>query len=315
MKARPRAAAKLPALRKGDLVGVAAPAGPVDAERLARGVAEIERLGFAVRVAPGALERTGFTAGTAQARLEQLHGLFADPDVRAIACARGGAGALHVLPQLDLSLLLAQPKPVLGYSDVTAFHLALGQQGLPSLHGPMVAWELAQGEPAYDRASLWHALTGEGEPWSSGPELLPLRDGAAEGVLRGGCLSLLAACAGTPWALRTAGEPTILFVEDVDEPPYRVDRLLRQLRLSGALEGVRGVAFGEMRGCRPAGDAGYRLEDVLVQALEGLDGPVACGVSSGHVSAPNVTLPLGVKARLACGGGGARLQVCEPAVR
>lgn len=286
----------------------------MDAERFARGVAEIERLGFAVRVGDGVLSRSGFTAGSAEARLAQLHALFADPEVRAIVCARGGAGVLHLLPGLDAPLVAAHPKLVLGYSDVTALHLALGQLGLPSLHGPMVAWELADGEAAYDRASLWHALTGEGEPWVSGPELLPVRDGAAEGVLRGGCLSLLAACAGTPWALRTAGEPTILFLEDVGEAPYRVDRMLRQLRLSGALEGVRGVALGEMRGCRPAPDAGYRLEDVVVEALGPLDGPVAIGLSSGHVSAANVTLPLGVKARLACGGGGARLQVCEAAV-
>jgi muramoyltetrapeptide carboxypeptidase len=179
----------------------------------------------------------------------------------------------------------------------------------------MVAWELAAGAAAYDHASLWHALTGEGEPLAAGPGLRALRDGTAEGVLRGGCLSLLAACAGTPWALRTADEPTILFVEDVDEPPYRVDRLLRQLRLSGALAGVRGIVFGEMRGCAAAAEAGYGLEDVLAEALDGCAGPLAIGLPSGHVSGAAVTLPLGVAARLVCGGGEVRFEVCEAAVR
>ncbi len=304
-----------PALRPGDRIGVAAPAGPVDAGRLARGVAELSRLGFAVTVAEGALERSGFTAGSSEARLHQLHTLFADDEVAAIACARGGAGLLHLLPHLDRALLQSHPKLVLGYSDVTLLHLVVGQLGLTSLHGPMVARELADGESAYDRVSLWQGLTRERGPWSSAPGLAPLRDGSAEGVLRSGCLSLLAGVAGTPWALRTAGEPTLLFVEDVDEPPYRVDRMLRQLRLSGALSGVTGVVFGEMRGCRPAPEAGYTLEQVVLDALSGLDGPVAFGLPSGHVSSANVTVPLGVPARLVCGDGDARLEACEAAVQ
>jgi muramoyltetrapeptide carboxypeptidase len=303
------------ALRAGDLVAVAAPAGPVDAGRLDRGVEELRSLGFEVRVADGVLDRAGFTAGTAASRLEQLHGLFADDSVRAIACARGGAGTLHLLPHLDRGLLRSHPKLVLGYSDVTALHLALGQSGLPSLHGPMVAWELATGPQAYDRASLWHGLTGEGDPWASRPgELAGLRDGEAEGVLRGGCLSLLAASVGTPWALATAGEPTILFVEDVDERPYRIDRMLRQLVVAGALEGVAGVVLGPMNGCAPGPDGGYTLEEVVLEALAPLAVPVAAGLSSGHTAAPSVTLPLGVRGSLSCRGGEARLAVLEPAV-
>jgi len=302
-------------LRPGDRIGVAAPAGGVDAERLARGVAELSRLGFVVTVADGVLQRTGFTAGGSEARLRQLHALFADEEVGAIACARGGAGLLHLLPHLDRELLRSHPKLVLGYSDITLLHLLVGQLGLTSLHGPMVARELADGEAAYDRQSLLQGLTGEGGLWASGPGLQPLRDGSAEGVLRGGCLSLLAAAAGTPWALRTVDEPTILFLEDVDEPPYRVDRMLRQLRLSGALVGVRGVVLGEMRGCRPAPDAGYTLEEVVLEALAGLDGPVASGLPSGHVSSANATVPLGVAARLVCGDGEVRLAACEAAVR
>ncbi len=309
------AARKPRALRRGDLVGVAAPAGPVDAERLRRGVTELERLGFAVRVAEGVLERRGFTAGSVENRLEQLHELFADPAVAGIACARGGAGAIQLMPGLDRNLLEANPKPLLGYSDITLLHLEMERLGLTSLHGPMVARELADGETAYDLPSLWHALTGEGEPYASGPDdLVVLAEGRGEGVLRGGCLSLLAAAAGTAWALRKVDEPTILFVEDVDEKPYRVDRMLRQLRASGALQGVTGVVFGDMKGCAPGFHEDYALEEVLLEALSGLDVPVALGLSSGHTAHPNVTLPFGVRARLECTGDEARFAVLEAPV-
>lgn len=308
-------ARKTKALRRGDLVGVAAPAGPVDGTRLRQGVAELERLGFGVRVADGVLARRAFMAGDVESRLRQLHELFADPTVAAIVCARGGAGTIQLLPKLDLDLVRANPKPLVGYSDVTLLHLQLQRLGLTSLHGPMVARGLADGEAGYDRASFWHGLTGEGAPYASGPDdLLPLAEGEGEGVLRGGCLSLLAASAGTPWALRGGTEPTILFVEDVDEKPYRIDRMLRQLRAAGALEGVRGVVFGDMRGCAPGFDEDYTLEEVLREALDGLAVPVALGLSSGHTSHPNVTLPLGVRARLECDGGEARLVVLEAPV-
>jgi muramoyltetrapeptide carboxypeptidase len=303
------------ALRPGDLVGIAAPAGPVSAERLERGVSEIEALGFRVRVADGALGRHGFTAGSVESRLAQIRALLLDPEVGAIISARGGAGAGRLLPRLDPGLWRAHPKLLLGYSDVTWLHLLLGGVGLVSLHGPMAARELAEGEAAYDRESLLHALTGQGTPYASGSDHLRcLRAGAAEGVLRGGCLSILSAAAGTPWALRTAGEPTVLFVEDVDEPPYRIDRMLLQLRASRSLEGVRGVVFGEMKGCAPEAEAGYTLEDVLLEALDGLDVPVALGLPSGHASGPIVTLPFGVAARLECGDDGARFEALETPV-
>jgi muramoyltetrapeptide carboxypeptidase len=300
------------ALRPGDLLGIAAPAGPVEREPLERGVAELEALGFAVRVAEGVLDRQGFTAGSLEGRLTQLEGLFTDPEVSAIVCARGGAGAGRLLTRLDGATLRTHAKPVLGYSDITWLHLALGHLGVVSLHGPMAARELAEGGSAYDQESLWHALTGEGDPFVSAPDAVhTLRTGSAQGVLRGGCLSILAAAAGTPWDLRPGGEATLLFLEDVDEPPYRIDRMILQLRESGAFDGVRGVVFGEMKGCAPGPEADYSLEEVLLEALEGLPVPVAFGLSSGHTARPNVTLPLGVAARLTCAAGEARFEVLE----
>jgi len=176
------------ALRPGDLIGVMAPAGPVDEERLRRGAAELEGLGFAVRLGEGILERRGFTAGSVDDRLDQLHELFEDPEVAAVACARGGAGILHLLPHLDRELLRDNPKLLLGYSDVTLLHLEMERIGLTSLHGPMVARELAEGDGAYDPASLHHALT-------EGPERALVAEMAA-GERRGRAFGLYHAVTG-----------------------------------------------------------------------------------------------------------------------
>jgi muramoyltetrapeptide carboxypeptidase len=301
------------ALRPGDLVGVCAPAGPVAADRVEKGAAELRSLGFEVRVADGVREKTRFTAGTVEQRLADLQGLFADDAVAGIICARGGAGSYGLLSRLDRELLRAHPKVFVGYSDVTALHLYLHRLGLVTFHGPMVGWELA--DKTYQRESFLSAVKGEGAPYASEPDdLMGLREGRGEGVLRGGCLSLLAAAAGTPWALDPGDEPMLLFLEDVDEAPYRLDRMLFQLRESGALRGVAGIVFGDMKGCSPKLDADYTLEDVLLDALADLDVPIALGLSSGHATGPNITLPLGVRARLTCEGDTARFEVLEPAV-
>ena len=144
-------------------------------------------------------------------------------------------------------------------------------------------------------------------------ELVALRPGVAEGRLRGGCLSILAASVGTPWAPVADEEGTLLLLEDVDEPPYRVERLLLQLRQAGALAGVKGIVFGEMKGCGPDTGAGYTLEQVILGALEGLELPIALGLSSGHTRGPNVTVPLGVRGRLESGET-VRFCVLEPGV-
>jgi muramoyltetrapeptide carboxypeptidase len=294
-------------LQRGDLIGVCAPAGAVDEGRLQKGVEELRTLGFEVRVTEGATARHRFTAGTADERVRELHGLFADRDVAAIVCARGGAGAAWLLPSLDPALLRQNPKAFLGYSDLTLLHLYLGQVKVVSFHGPMVAHEFASG--TYHRESLLWALTGEGAPYATEEgELETLREGSGEGRLRGGCLSLLATAAGTPWSFEPH-EDTILFIEDVDERPYRIDRMLFQLRHAGALRGVRGIVFGDMLGCAPRLQADYTLQDVILDALAGLDVPVALGLSSGHTRSPNVTLPLGLRARLSCAADGARFEV------
>jgi muramoyltetrapeptide carboxypeptidase len=285
----------------------------VSREGLEKGAQELRGLGFEVRFSESLFDRRRFAAGDVERRLAELEGLFRDDAVAGIVCARGGAGAAWLLPRLDAEMLRAHPKVFVGYSDVTFLHLFLHRQGLVTFHGPMAARELGDGR--YDHGSFIAALTGAGAPYVSGEDdLESLRSGEAEGRLRGGCLSILAAAAGTPWAFRADAEGTILFLEDVDERPYRIDRMLYQLRAAGAFENVRGVVFGDMKGCAPSLGDDYRLEDVLLEALAGLDVPVAIGLSSGHTSSPNVTLPLGVRARLACRTGSARFEILEAGV-
>jgi muramoyltetrapeptide carboxypeptidase len=293
---------------------VCAPAGAVEAERLERGIAELRRLGFEVFAPKGLLERRGFTAGGIDRRLDELYAAFENERVRGVVAARGGAGVIQLLERLDVARLVAHPKVFLGYSDLTFLHTLLNERGLVTFHGPMVARELAEG--GFHRDSLMAGVTGQGAPYASeADELLPLAPGAAEGRLVGGCLSILAAASGTPWALRgSADEARILLLEDVDEPPYKIDRMLRQLRAAGLFEGVRGVLLGDFPRCSPALDASYTLEDVILEALAGLELPIALGLSTGHTPHPNVTLPLGVRARLECGGERAEFRILEAAV-
>lgn len=300
------------ALRPGDRIAVCAPAGPVDAELLARGVAELGALGLQTVVPDDILERRGFTAGTVERRLRELHGQFADETVAGIFCARGGAGIVQLLPGLDMELLLAHPKVFVGYSDVTFLHTLLTNAGQVAFHGAMVARDLSG---PYERESLLAAVCGDRAPYCSGEdELLALREGAGEGVLLGGCLSILAAAAGTPWALRPPEQDVLLLLEDLDEAPYRIDRLLRQLRAAGLFERVRGVVLGDFPGCSPPLAAGFTLPEVILEALAGIDVPVALGLSTGHTPHPVVTLPLGVRARLECAAERARFALLEHGV-
>jgi muramoyltetrapeptide carboxypeptidase len=303
-----------PALRPGDRVGVCAPAGAVDLERLGRGVSTLRSIGFDVVIGEAVRSRARFTAGTVAERVRDLQTLWADDSLAGIICARGGAGAGALLPRLDAKAMVSRPKVFMGYSDITFLHSLLNSHGLVTFHGPMVAVSSDLADGRYDEASLRAGLLGEGQPYATSPdEILALRPGQGQGRLQGGCISILASAAGTPWAMRPDPEGTILFLEDQNEPPYRLDRALMQLRASGVFAGVRGIVFGDMQDCNPNHGADHTLVDVLLDALEGLDVPIAIGLSSGHTRNPNVTLPFGARARLTCGDD-ARFEVLEASV-
>ncbi|HEY0781404.1 MAG TPA: LD-carboxypeptidase [Thermoanaerobaculia bacterium] len=288
-----------PAVGPGDRVGVAALSGPVDPERLARGLAALRRLGFEPVVADNVASRQGLFAGSDAERLIAFHRLAARTDIAAIFFARGGHGLLRVLPGIDWELLNRRPRAYVGYSDLTPFLLGVvARLGLVAFHGPMVAADLAREPSPAEEASLLSALAGRY------PARLPfasfVRSGKARGPLLGGCLSLLTATLGTPYFPDLTG--AILFLEDVGEPPYRIDRMLTHLRLSGNLDRVQGMIVGQLVGPAAgeeaeAGGAGAALWPALVgESLAGSSWPIAWGLPSGHGS-PNHTLPLGLLAR------------------
>lgn len=285
-----------PPVLPGDRVGVAALGGPVRPERLAEGVTALSALGFEPVLGRNLGSRHDLFAGSDDERLAALYELADDPTLRAIFFARGGHGALRLLPRFDWRRLGLHARAWIGYSDLTPFLLGVTRElGLASFHGPMVAADLARGLTDGERDSLLAALAGDF------PRELPARAALApgdapahaSGPLVGGCLSLLVATLGTRWAPALRG--AILLLEDVGEPTYRLDRMLTHLHLSGSLAGVRGVVLGDLRGTEEAKDEPSTLPERVAAVAAGV--PVLAGLDCGHV-APNLTLPLGLEASI-----------------
>jgi muramoyltetrapeptide carboxypeptidase len=294
-------------------VAVVSPASTPQPERVERGLAALRTLGYAPQPAEHILTRGPiYFAGTPAMRLSDLHHAFADDQVRAIFCTRGGYGANYLLDGLDLDLIAESAKPFIGYSDLTAMHLwLLDQIQLPAFHGPMLSADFSR-ENGVHLASLQAALSGK--PYAVGTleGLRPLHPGRARGTLYGGCLSILVALLGTPYEPQTEGK--LLFLEDVNVKPYQIDRMLWQLRQAGKLEGVRGIVFGEMLDCVSSGASPDLLDQVILRAFNDFKGPIAIGLRSGHVSHQNVTLTFGTEAELIVQDE-ARLHLIEPAVK
>jgi muramoyltetrapeptide carboxypeptidase len=304
---------KPPPLRAGDTVGIVAPASNLREQDLRSGCEALERAGYRTFHFDSILEKELYFAGSVKRRVRELEEMFEREQVRAILCARGGYGTNYLLDKLDLSKIRKHPKIFVGYSDITCLltHF-LDAANLVTFHSPMVAKDWAH-EDGVDLASWQHALCSP-SPWdvALGEDTRGLVDGEAEGILYGGCLSLLAASLGTPYQTKTAG--TILFLEDVATKPFQIDRMLRQLKLSRHLDRVRGLVFGEMLDCVQTANQGYTLEEVVMRIVSGLGIPVAFGVRSGHVSSRNITLPFGVRARLTVKGGKVAVRILESAV-
>ena len=285
-------------LKPGNAVTLVAPASPVERESLLRGVIELERLGYKARYSDDLFAAEKYFAGSHERRIQEFQRALADPNTKAVFAARGGYGSGYLTGKLTKGNL--QPKIVLGASDLTIVHLHLLKHfGWVTFYGPMVAQEFSRGPEAYDETSLRASLEGRAN-WVAYEGAGVLREGTAEGVLLGGCLSLIVATFGTPDEPDTRG--ALLLVEDINAKPYQVDRMLWQLIRAGKLDQVRGIVFGQMPGCVQNSDQnldqGYELTDVLADVLGDFKGPIAYGVPFGHARAGTLTLPLGVRARL-----------------
>ena len=281
------------ALKPGDRIAIVAPGSPFNREEFARGVAEIERLGFIAVFDESVFERdTSYLAGSPEVRAAAFLKHWTDPSVSALLAARGGYGSVHLLPLLDRARISERAKLFVGYSDNTSLLSWLTCQcGITALHGPMIEGRLAGGA-GYDERSFLGLLAG-GQRLELAPEgLTVLREGQVSGPLYGGTITQLAASLGTPYAFDPP-DGCILFLEDVNERPYRIDRMLTQLALSGRLARARAIVFGEMRGCDEPGGAVTAL-DAIARTTRECAGPIVVGFPSGHTTAPMWTLPLGV---------------------
>jgi muramoyltetrapeptide carboxypeptidase len=289
------------ALKPGAMLAVVSPASAAKVELVQAGIDCLHGFGYRTKLMPHALERGPlYYAGTAEARAGDLMAAFADAEVDGILCTRGGWGSAELLPLLDADVVRANPKVFVGYSDHTSLHVWLAREcGLVTFYAPMVAADFARAD-GRERASWRHAMEGSAN-WSLGEEqgLRVLRAGSAEGTLTGGCLSIFAEALGTPYAplAATADAPRILFLEDIGTKPYQWDRMLLHLRYAGMLEHVSGIVFGDMLQCVEEREREL-LEGAILHALRDFAGPIAIGLRSGHVDTPNVTVPLGLHARL-----------------
>lgn len=288
------------ALLPNDLVAVVSPAGPPVPERVARGVELLRSWGLRVQVTPHALECCGYLAGSDEQRRSDLNQALRDPRVRAVLCTRGGYGVQRIAGGIDLAAVRADPKLVVGFSDITALHLALWRGArLATVYGPGAAWrDERTGDSSAE--SLRRALMTTDPvvvtPRSDEVTVAVRVPGAAEGTLLGGNLSLLAASIGTVDMPDLRG--AMLLLEDIGEAPYRVDRMLLHLRRAGHLQALAGVAIGQFTAC--ADHRSVTIADVLMEHLGGLGVPVLGGLPIGH-GRDQVSVPLGVPARLDAG--------------
>ena len=275
-------------------MALVAPAGPLRNEGdLARAIANVESFGWEPVVGEHVLARAGYFAGPDHLRAADLNGALRDDTIDAVWCLRGGYGAMRILESIDYAAAARRPKPIIGYSDITALHAAFALRSeLVTFHGPTARARLS----SFSRRSLACALQHGGDSCGTAELAKILHGGMAQGALAGGNLALLSALAGTPFAPRLAD--AILVLEDIDEPVYRIDRMMRQLLLAGLLDGVRGIVFGTCTNCPESADDGARgLDDVVGEIAAILDVPTIIGAPIGHID-DQWTLPLGALATL-----------------
>lgn len=290
-------------LREGDTVAITAPASSVMREYVDGAVEVLRAQGWRVKVMPSAYGQWGSYSAPAGQRVDELNAMLADSEVRAIMAARGGYGTVQLLPCLDRDALRRDPKWIIGFSDISALHAVCDAERIMSIHGPMCKHLAETGGRDECSCDLFRLLRGHDITVQIGAHAYN-HVGVARGRLRGGNMAVFTALAGTPFDV-TAHDDTILVIEDIAEPIYKIERMLWQMRLSGALDRVRGVVVGQFTDCRP--DRNYAdMYDMIRDMLADCDVPVAFGAPVGHVDR-NVPLPFGAMAELTVTDTGAAL--------
>ena len=289
-------------LKQGDVIGICAPASPPPSEdKLNKGIRYLEQLGFRVKPGKNVYRRRGYLAGTDLERASDINQFFADPKVKAIFTVRGGYGSHRILPLLDFDLIKRNPKILVGYSDITALHFALlSKIGLVTFFGPMVAVEMADDLTKKTEVQFWDCLMSARSPHSikGDPAQSSIfhRSGSATGRLLGGNLSLVTALVGTQF-FPSIRDP-IFILEEIDERPYRIDRMLQQIKLSGIFKKTKGVALADFRGGEPEkGKPSLTLRQIFRDTFQDYSFPIVSGFSIGHIK-ESLSFPIGTKVKM-----------------
>ena len=288
------------ALKRGDVVGVVAPAWSFDPEAFKRGVEKLCKLGFRLKYSQSIFKKYWSMAGYDRQRAEQINMMFADKEVTAILCAKAGYGSMRTLPYLDKKIITRNPKVFVGYSDITALLSYLNNVAkMVVFHGPVISGEIHNAMNPITLKNLLRAITQTKAPGRlKFPSLKPLRPGKATGILVGGNMSMLMSVIGTPYDIDTRDK--ILFLEDVGEDLETIDDYLVQLKFAGKLKNIRGIVFGRMIRCLDHSGKKYSMRHILNEILDDVKVPIIYGFPSGHryPGDVNVTLPLGVPVTL-----------------
>ncbi|MEH7109242.1 S66 peptidase family protein [Bacillus sp. JJ1764] len=285
-------------LQRGDLVGVITPAGPIELEKLELGIAFLKEQGLKVKMGNSVGRSYGYLGGTDAERLEDLHQMFRDPEIKGIFCARGGYGTARFASQIDYGLIKNNPKIFWGYSDITFLHTAINQHtGLCTFHGPMIGSDLGR-ESVHPVSKQCFSQLFEPKEFIYTEELSPLEvvvEGYAEGPIVGGNLTLAISTMGTKFEIDTTGK--LFLIEDINEEPRAVDRMLNQLLLSGKLQAASGIIIGDFCNCTSRSDQSLTLDEVINYYVRLAGKPAIKGFKIGHCN-PNIAIPLGVHATL-----------------
>jgi muramoyltetrapeptide carboxypeptidase len=293
---------KPPRLRAGDLIGVVSPASTIaDPTRIERGVSYLEKMGYRTCVGEHILKTHGYLAGTDEERAGDLHAMFRNREVKAIMCIRGGYGTPRLLSLIDYRLVARNPKIFVGYSDITSLQLALFKKcGLITFQGPMVGVDMPDQMDAFTESLFWRLLTSPrkaGSVLPNGEPVNTLREGKGTGVLVGGNLAHLVASMGTPYIPQLKG--AVVFLEDIGEEPYRVDRMLSQLRHASVLRQAAGILAGQFTSCAPKDSSApsLSLDDVFREIAALAPTPFMSNLPFGH-EARKMTMPIGIRVRM-----------------
>ena len=286
-------------LQAGDTIGLIAPSSPIAEGKVEAGVKKLMEMGFKVEIGKTAYSNYSYLAGDDELRAKEINDMFCNKDIDGIICLRGGYGTPRILNLLDYEMIKNNPKVFVGYSDITALHTAFNQlSDLVTFHGPMVASDMSGNFSDFSRRSLLNTIFNEDfnpliENESKG--IVTINPGIAEGPIIGGNLSLLVSTIGTPYEIDTKGK--ILFIEEIGEYTYKLDRMITQLKLSNKFEDVEGIILGNFNNCVPEEEGEFTLEELIDDLIKPLNKPTISNLQAGHCE-PVITIPFGVDTRL-----------------